>query len=686
MLGLGAHFLLALLWIFALYPSKSEAIDTSQRCHIDSNLHWGRATSRGKWMDITYNIVYHKGLCEADKGNCVLDATINGINQTLGGSKGSIIFENIALVRFNLTSDSKGKNIFFSELCWSSFDCTTLCSYELLGTTSSCVVKNIGVHLIIIFIVLVPLAICLVLLYIYSARLKLGKQKKVTEINDNHQHQALPRSILKKQRDSLSNTTLVHIKPPYNGNDASTHLVQASPATVEIPCDQSEIRVLAEEHPVQKGILKKGSSDSFPSALLYTDHLLQDQQRESLLTDGTLPENIISDTQVNDGTINTLGKRVVLGREMSELHDIDGFSRHAMDRAEEVARLEVERAEEAAELVQCITWNNVLGIYAAEQRAFSELMEAEESARLEVDDAEGIARCDVEEAAWYDVEGIALRDVEMADTLTSNETPLSDNLVVKSEDANNPRMVVDVIKVECIERARIVAGERQSMLRLEAQRKVDWYFSVSRRFCRKIMQFESEEEIARDVLIDEEESDRDSIFAKFTEQRLILKMMDETTEVEERMLSASKWYNNEYKWRMLKMAKPPPNVATPVPFIGFSLAEFRGESFLKVGGLYENGPAYQAGIRIGDILLEIEGMRVTSINEARRAVSKYCRVAELTDMTLKRSDGTMYNVSLWIMTAESRFKDEPYFFDLDSHTRYQRQWRTDQVVKTPEKS
>ncbi|ORC90449.1 kinetoplast DNA-associated protein, partial [Trypanosoma theileri] len=321
-------------------------------------------------------------------------------------------------------------------------------------------------------------------------------------------------------------------------------------------------------------------------------------------------------------------------------------------------------------------------------RALSDLRVAEESARLEVEDAEEISRCDLEEAAWHDVEKIDFSESMMSSVLMSDGSTISEHVVVNGEEVNKIlRKVDDVVELERIKRADIVAGESQSMLRLEARKQVDRRFSVSRRFCRKIMQFESEEEITREILFEEEVAERDSMCAEFAEQFMLSKSMGQsTTEAEEEMLSASRVYNNEYKWRMLKMAKPPPNIATPIPFIGFSLAEFVGESFLKVSGLYESGPAFQAGIRIGDILLEIEGKRVTSIYEVRRAVSKYCRVAELTNMKLQRPDGTVYKISLWVMTAELRFKDEPYFFDIESHTRYQRQWRTDQIVKTPEKS
>ncbi|EAN83539.1 hypothetical protein, conserved, partial [Trypanosoma cruzi] len=193
-----------------------------------------------------------------------------------------------------------------------------------------------------------------------------------------------------------------------------------------------------------------------------------------------------------------------------------------------------------------------------------------------------------------------------------------------------------------------------------------------------------EEEEALQGPVEAEGSQRDVMVDAREEWRFLAKSRFGTTE-EERILSASRSYSDEYKWRMLKMVKPPPDTQPPKPFIGFSLAEFLVESFLKVDGLYVNGPAYQVGIRIDDILLSIEGDRVTSITEARRAVSRHCRVGCLTDLTLQRSDGAVYTVSLWVMTAEPRFKEEPYFFDVSQHNRFQRHRETTVIEGTSRK-
>ncbi|ORC90450.1 kinetoplast DNA-associated protein, partial [Trypanosoma theileri] len=331
MLRFGVHFVLTLFWIFAFFPSNCEATDVSQRCHIDSNLYSGKATSRGKWMDIAYNIVYDKGLCTTNDEIGVLDATINGVNKTLEGREGSISFDNVALVRFSLTSGINGKEFFFSELCWSSSNCTTLCSSELFGTTSSCVVKNVGAYIIIALIVLVPLVICLVLLYISWTRIKLRNRNKITEIEDNHQVQVLSRGIPTKEQYSESPTTVVHIKPTCNSNDTPAHTLQVGPTSVEVASAQIEVHVLEEEHSVKKNILKEGTSNSFPNDVVQKHQLLQQQQHEYLPKDRPLTENINLNTHIHDGFLHT--EEVTRGElEMALLHDVNGVSRHMMER------------------------------------------------------------------------------------------------------------------------------------------------------------------------------------------------------------------------------------------------------------------------------------------------------------------------------------------------------------------
>ena len=138
---------------------------------------------------------------------------------------------------------------------------------------------------------------------------------------------------------------------------------------------------------------------------------------------------------------------------------------------------------------------------------------------------------------------------------------------------------------------------------------------------------------------------------------------------EKDLLDATVSYNAEYRARMMAKAQPDVNVPPPRPFIGFSLAEDVKRGVLVVDGLYKDGPAYQTGIRIGDILLRVCAVDVNTIAEARRVVDSRCRCGRVAPFTLVTPMNQQYSVALWIMTADPQHSDKPFFFDVHQHDR-----------------
>ncbi|KPI84143.1 putative viscerotropic leishmaniasis antigen [Leptomonas seymouri] len=135
------------------------------------------------------------------------------------------------------------------------------------------------------------------------------------------------------------------------------------------------------------------------------------------------------------------------------------------------------------------------------------------------------------------------------------------------------------------------------------------------------------------------------------------------------LIDAAASYNAEYRERMMAKVQPDVNLPPPRPFIGFSLAEDVRRGILVVDGLYRDGPAYQTGIRIGDILLRICGVDVNTIAEARRVVDSRCRCGRVAPFSLVTPMNQQYSVALWIMTADPQHSAKPFFFDVHLHER-----------------
>ena len=91
---------------------------------------------------------------------------------------------------------------------------------------------------------------------------------------------------------------------------------------------------------------------------------------------------------------------------------------------------------------------------------------------------------------------------------------------------------------------------------------------------------------------------------------------------------------------MLKFGRP--NRA-PRPWLGMYAAETGGQ--IIVGGLAEAGPAQRAGIRQGDMVLEVAGQRVTSLADMFRRIWRLGAAGTQIPLTLAR-EGSLLNVGL----------------------------------------
>ncbi|TPP44036.1 putative integral membrane protein [Leishmania donovani] len=145
--------------------------------------------------------------------------------------------------------------------------------------------------------------------------------------------------------------------------------------------------------------------------------------------------------------------------------------------------------------------------------------------------------------------------------------------------------------------------------------------------------------------------------------------LEAAEEDEKDVRAATSSYNEEYKERILAKARPDPRMRLPRPFIGLSLLEDVEKGTLIVDGLYRDGPAYQTGIRLGDVLLRIAGVYVDSIAKVRQVVDARCRCGCVVPVTLSTKMNQQYSVALWIMTVDPQHNDKPFFFDVHMHHR-----------------
>ncbi|CAD2222375.1 hypothetical protein ADEAN_000991900 [Angomonas deanei] len=130
----------------------------------------------------------------------------------------------------------------------------------------------------------------------------------------------------------------------------------------------------------------------------------------------------------------------------------------------------------------------------------------------------------------------------------------------------------------------------------------------------------------------------------------------------------------------MKGAVGPQRTVAVSPFIGFSLTDNVKKGHLIVDGIFEKGPAYQVGVDVDHELVAIHDEKVSSIEHVRRLIGKYCFPGRVTRFTLRDAHGCLYNPMVWVMTADDRFSDKKYFFDVALHpkkesSRIKREWR-----------
>jgi len=91
---------------------------------------------------------------------------------------------------------------------------------------------------------------------------------------------------------------------------------------------------------------------------------------------------------------------------------------------------------------------------------------------------------------------------------------------------------------------------------------------------------------------------------------------------------------------MLKLGR---SSRAPRPWLGMYAADSGGQ--IIVGGLADDGPAQRAGIRQGDMVLEVEGQRVASLADLFRRIWRLGPAGTEIPLTLAR-EGSLLNVRL----------------------------------------
>ncbi|CAD2215422.1 hypothetical protein AGDE_14517 [Angomonas deanei] len=135
----------------------------------------------------------------------------------------------------------------------------------------------------------------------------------------------------------------------------------------------------------------------------------------------------------------------------------------------------------------------------------------------------------------------------------------------------------------------------------------------------------------------------------------------------------------------MQLSTTVPSVHSNVkPFIGFSLTDNVKEGALVVDGVFDEGPAAQVGVKIDHEVLKIAGISVEGIAHARELVAEHCRPGHITRFDMRREDGTTFVASVWVMTADVKFKGKPYYFDVSLHRiresdRLKRTWKEEDL-------
>jgi hypothetical protein len=347
-------------------------------------------------------------------------------------------------------------------------------------------------------------------------------------------------------------------------------------------------------------------------------------------------------------------------------------------------RIEAERLEAERIAAERLGAERIEAERIAAERIEAERIEAEriEAERIEAEriDAERVEAERIEaeriEADRIEAERVEAERIE-AERLEAER--------LEAERIETERLEAERIEAERIEAERLEAerleAERIEAERIEAERIEADRLEAERIEAERLEADRLEAERLEAERIEAERLEADRLEAERLEaERIEAERQDEAERQEaarairkleeDEMLAASVSYNAEYRDLMMMLQKPDAKERAKA-FLGFSLAESVEEGKLIVDGVYRDGPAFQVGVRMEDSLTHIAGAPVCSIQDARVAVAKHCRPAELAALTFLRPTGDSYTVKLWVMTAEPRYRGKAYFFDTETHVKDQ---------------
>ncbi|KAG5486289.1 hypothetical protein CUR178_07600 [Leishmania enriettii] len=126
------------------------------RCHVDYSRYKGRATSKGSWAGLRFDVVFTLGLCTSDSFDGVMSAQVNERHTNITGRSGSVVMPVLGLVRFHPSTATTGPQYFTSQLCYSEGNYTNLCAGAFMGHVSTCKVERTIVPVLIALLWVLP--------------------------------------------------------------------------------------------------------------------------------------------------------------------------------------------------------------------------------------------------------------------------------------------------------------------------------------------------------------------------------------------------------------------------------------------------------------------------------------------------------------------------------------------------
>merc|ERR1711964_726351 len=87
-----------------------------------------------------------------------------------------------------------------------------------------------------------------------------------------------------------------------------------------------------------------------------------------------------------------------------------------------------------------------------------------------------------------------------------------------------------------------------------------------------------------------------------------------------------------------------------VPLVGFGLNEY-----LQVYQVYHDGPAWNAGVRLGDEVLEVGHHAVHSQDDVRNVIRREAKVGRELRIVLRRA-GEIFSVALPVATTDEQYR------------------------------